>query len=735
MNIIDYILSIIRSNKKTTQLYVEDLEKTYKSPDRLEMGLYNNLKPLANKKLIIDINDVKYERTTGQDGLTGININLPPGKYDANIRFTGDEDYKPTASYADIYVNPVIETSDLTMSEKDGSRFRAVLKDAQGNPAPNTKLKFTVNGVSYDRVTDGNGEASLAINLPKGEYAILTSSVHTTNSNVITIAEAPAPSPTPTPTPVGSHFGYWVFGRDMYNVDLAALQSQGVTDIFLNYYAFVTYGDAHVNDWIDKAASYNIRVHIWMQCFYDGDWHDPVNWGGLPEKISEAKKYANFHGVYGVHLDYLRYPGNAYKTSGGTEAINQFVKDIRDAIGDTFLSCAVMPESSTEYYYGQDIRTLGGICDAVLPMQYKGNYGSGRSWLASTTQMFAGQANTVWSGLQSYRSDDDPSLLPADELLEDCKTCLENGAKGAIMFRYGLSSAVDFNSLSSEKKETRMEGTNVNMNYKDGTWYQCAVYDDNGRVFGEVDITINGVTYRKTPDGEGLYKLGLNLPVGSYTVTSRFVGDDRHYPSEVVNSVVINEPPAPEPEPQGCSNPYESSPHPTESGCNGMGQNNSVYCGPSSIHKAIYKFGIRDITQGQIAEWAGTSSEGTDHDGINTAVAKIAQVTGVDLSVDWYNLSELGWETIGKIICQPNKAVFCHILYQNGGTCDGSGYYGHYELLTKVNTETEYVKVINSLGDYCGSCYCGYYQDRSIACQEQFINGISQKSICVITKN
>ena len=28
----------------------------------------------------------------------------------------------------------------------------------------------------------------------------------------------------------------------------------------------------------------------------------------------------------GIHFDYLRYPGNAYKTSGGTEAINKFVQ-------------------------------------------------------------------------------------------------------------------------------------------------------------------------------------------------------------------------------------------------------------------------------------------------------------------------------------------------------------------------------------------------------------------------
>ena len=183
-----------------------------------------------------------------------------------------------------------------------------------------------------------------------------------------------------------------------------------------------------------------------------------------------------------------------------------------------------------------------------------------------------------------------------------------------------------------------------------------------------------------------------------------------------------------------CTNPYTSTPHPTASGCNGMGQNNSVCCGPSALHKALYKFGIRDITQGQLSSWAGTGSAGTSHAGLETAIAKVNRQKGTNITLKWYNLSDLGWEKIGKLLCKPNTAVFCHILYKNGGTCNGSGNFGHYELLVKVNLSTKYVKVLNSLGSKCGRCYCGYYQDRTIACQERFIKGISQKSIAVLTK-
>lgn len=289
------------------------------------------------------------------------------------------------------------------------------------------------------------------------------------------------------------------------------------------------------------------------------------------------------------------------------------------------------------------------------------------------------------------------------------------------------------NTVNIEKGSTRMEGTDINKTFSEKVAYQCAVYDvNNRRVPGVVNITVNGRTYLRTPDAEGLYKLNINLNPGTYTIKAEFSEDSIHESCSIVNNVVVNNDQTPAPK-SGCTNPYTSSPHPTSSGCNGMGQNNSVCCGPSAIHKLIWKFGIRDISQNQIASWAGTTSAGTSHAGLETAIAMINKVKCTNIKIKWYNLSDLGWDGLGKLICQSNIAALTHILYKNGGTCSGSGNFGHYEAITKINTATGYVKVINSLGSYCGSCYCGYYQDRTIACEEVFIRGISQKSIAVLT--
>lgn len=175
-----------------------------------------------------------------------------------------------------------------------------------------------------------------------------------------------------------------------------------------------------------------------------------------------------------------------------------------------------------------------------------------------------------------------------------------------------------------------------------------------------------------------------------------------------------------------CTNPYTSTPHPTKQGCNEMGQNNNYYCGVSALHKVLRKFGITQFTQSDLAKIAGTTQKGTDHQGLETAIAYVSRKTGVKLTAKWYYFSDLGFEKLGKLICKSNIDGLQHLLYR--------GKYGHYETLNEINTSTKMLKVLNSLGDKCGSCFCGYVENRSFDTEKQYINGISQKSILIITK-
>lgn len=102
-----------------------------------------------------------------------------------------------------------------------------------------------------------------------------------------------------------------------------------------------------------------------------------------------------------------------------------------------------------------------------------------------------------------------------------------------------------------DKGATRMEGTDINKTFSEKVAYQCAVYDvNNNRVPGVVNITVNGKTYPRTPDAEGLYKLNINLNPGTYTIKAEFSEDSIHESCSVVNKIIVNPDPAPKPEPQ-----------------------------------------------------------------------------------------------------------------------------------------------------------------------------------------
>ena len=171
-----------------------------------------------------------------------------------------------------------------------------------------------------------------------------------------------------------------------------------------------------------------------------------------------------------------------------------------------------------------------------------------------------------------------------------------------------------------------------------------------------------------------------------------------------------------------CTNPYNSN-----KGCDAMGQNNSWYCGVSALQKCLYKLGIKNVTQKQLASACGTTTSGTSHNGIRTGVAWAGKKYNVKLSVKEDYFSNYTLKQLHDIICNPKKAIICHNLYRMK--------YGHYESWKSVDVTNKTIDVINSLGNKCDyGCYCGYIEKRNYNTQKQYCNGISQKSLLIITK-
>ena len=465
-------VTIKESNSKLTVTSPTTFIKGEGAP--LQVTLTSEGTPLAGKEVIFKLGTKSYTRITDSNGVASLPIGLNVGKYTFNFEFAGEGDISPCSASVQISVvnapapvdSKITVVSPTTFIKGAGESLKVSLTSG-GKALVGKEVVFKLGSVTYKKITDSNGVASLPIGLAVGKYTFNLEFAG--EGNIQPSSLSVAIEVVKTPAPATNGYGYWVFGADMKNVDLNSLASKGTTDLFLNYYAIETHGKTAVESWIAKASNLGIRVHIWMQSFNDGEWINPVKDGQVNqkyfnEKIAEAESYAAVKGVAGIHLDYLRYPGNAYKTTGGTEAINTFVKQIVSAIRavnpNLIISAALMPEcDDLKYYYGQDYDVISKYMDAVLPMVYKGNYEAGSAWIISTSKWFVEHSKgaKVWTGLQGYESDSHVVPLPSAEIKHDAEAALKGKADGVIIFRWGVTNFVDFKSLSPSTTVTISE--------------------------------------------------------------------------------------------------------------------------------------------------------------------------------------------------------------------------------------------------------------------------------------
>ena len=275
-----------------------------------------------------------------------------------------------------------------------------------------------------------------------------------------------------------NHYGYWSFGRDMKALDLEDLSKKGVTDIFLNFYAYTLYNMTGVEEFIAEANDFGIHTHIWTQIFWLGEWVKPIDNGVINqeyfnEKIEELKYYAQTKGLSGIHYDYLRFSGSpdfagsdeydrAIDNPGGMEAISLFVKQANTAIHEInpnlIISAAVcpMPEHLVDWF-GCNYSALTSSVDAVLPMLYIGSFYKDVSWVSENAKWFRENSKgaDVWPGLQGYITDNNMNVVPIAQAKMEINAVLDQNATGAIFYRYGCSPNIDFTNLTVDRNELK----------------------------------------------------------------------------------------------------------------------------------------------------------------------------------------------------------------------------------------------------------------------------------------
>ena len=102
-----------------------------------------------------------------------------------------------------------------------------------------------------------------------------------------------------------------------------------------------------------------------------------------------------------------------------------------------------------------------------------------------------------------------------------------------------------------------------------------------------------------------------------------------------------------------------------------------------------------------------------------TELIEEAEKHGYNVTVEFKNFSDLGWEKVGEMVQDPNIALFFHEMYRRK--------WGHYEYPYAVCMDSKIVKMANSLSG-------GYLENRAFSEQEAYMSLLNQPSIVIVRK-
>ena len=315
----------------------------------------------------------------------------------------------------------------------------AFAADLNNTNTTNITDSYQVNDLNQTNKTDLTNLTQTSTNLTQTSTPTIKSTNVVNVQSVITVQKIQGVFINPADTPVTS-------------INPSKLKSEGITDIFV----YTTRSNpSALGPFITKFAGTGINVYAWVEAFKDfnGNWFSPSSTSTLEKQIiKDITSIATNYNVNGIMLDYLRYPGTAYKYPTATANVDYFASEIKNNINiinnenitgkhKILLSAALMPEDSVNnYYYGQDYNLLSKYLDFLSPMIYVGNYKEPASWIGTTVKYIESQANgkPVVAILQTYDSDSNPTPITTSQLDLDIKTAVSNGSDGYELFRYGL---------------------------------------------------------------------------------------------------------------------------------------------------------------------------------------------------------------------------------------------------------------------------------------------------------
>ena len=127
---------------------------------------------VPNKKLIISIDNVKYYRTTDSKGQAYIKMPSNKKLIKLNCTFSSLDYYEGSNRIMDLPVYKKTYTKPLVYAILKGKYFKVLLKGVDGKILSNERVKITINGKNFTKITNKKGIAYLKVSLNGDEYAV-----------------------------------------------------------------------------------------------------------------------------------------------------------------------------------------------------------------------------------------------------------------------------------------------------------------------------------------------------------------------------------------------------------------------------------------------------------------------------------------------------------------------------------------------------------------------------------
>ena len=435
------------------------------------------------------------------------------------VSFAGDETYAPADNQTvivNVTMGPISVTADNVTKYYSGSeQFIVNVTNSKGKGISGKSVLITINNVTYNRTTDENGTARLNLNLPSGNYTVITVVDNITINSTVTIKSTitgvdikselrnvtysamlidSEGNPLENGTAVefnidGIIYTAEVIGNDgMVNADLI-LNSGNYTITAINPRT----GEKHSNNITINAKNPSINVTA-EEITFGENATVSVN---LPQDATGNVTVGNesvpvVNGTAIVILTNLPVGNNTFTVT--------YSGDAKYNNASTPVTISVLPESDvnvyapnvTKYYHGPE-EFVVYVCDSELnPIANKSvNITINSITYTRITDAFGTASIALKLGSGLY----------------DVVTKMDN---------ITVNSTVTILSTVNSSDVVKM--------YKNNTQYYATFLDSQGKYLADgtpVRFNINGVLYEHKIYGDmGLAELDINLPAGEYIITA-----------------------------------------------------------------------------------------------------------------------------------------------------------------------------------------------------------------------